>query len=226
VKLITYSLWGDNPVYTIGAIKNAKQAMEMLPDWTCRFYIADTVDSAIVRSLELFPNVQTEMRTEEPGSLGMFWRFEPAEDTSVSHMISRDTDCRFCAREVAAINEWVDSGEQFHIMRDHPYHGVPMLGGMWGCRGGSVPNIIRMMKEFNATDEKSQDQSFLWKHIHPLSLENCMVHDPFFTDTDFPITERPSDGVDFVGQCFDENDKPGGNWKHDLEVLEEALWQK
>ena len=53
-----------------------------------------------------------------------------------------------------------------------------------------------------------------------------MVHDPFFADTDFPITERPSDGVDFVGQCFDENDKPGGNWKHDLEVLEEALCQK
>jgi hypothetical protein len=38
-KIISYSLWGDLPLYTVGAISNAKQAKEIYPGWICRFYI-------------------------------------------------------------------------------------------------------------------------------------------------------------------------------------------
>ena len=38
-KIISFSLWGDIPTYTEGAIKNVQLAKEVFPDWICRFYI-------------------------------------------------------------------------------------------------------------------------------------------------------------------------------------------
>ena len=32
------------------------------------------------------------------------------------------------------MSEWVDSGKLVHVMRDHPYHTEPIMGGMWGCK--------------------------------------------------------------------------------------------
>ena len=63
----------------------------------------------------------------------MFWRFEPAGEEDVDVMISRDTDSRLNLREKFAVEEWLESDKGFHIMRDHPHHGYPVLGGMWGA---------------------------------------------------------------------------------------------
>ena len=38
-KVISFSLWGNNPTYNIGAIKNAELAKEFYPDFECWFYI-------------------------------------------------------------------------------------------------------------------------------------------------------------------------------------------
>ena len=38
MKLITFSLWGQDPKYLVGAIRNAELASEIYPDWICRFY--------------------------------------------------------------------------------------------------------------------------------------------------------------------------------------------
>jgi len=37
-KVISFSLWGDNPTYNIGAIKNAKLALDYYPDFECWFW--------------------------------------------------------------------------------------------------------------------------------------------------------------------------------------------
>ena len=37
-------------------------------------------------------------------------------------------------RENAAVAEWLESDLPFHSMRDNQYHGVEILGGMWGAR--------------------------------------------------------------------------------------------
>ena len=36
-KVISFSLWGDNPKYTIGAIKNAELIDTIYPGWIGRF---------------------------------------------------------------------------------------------------------------------------------------------------------------------------------------------
>ena len=48
-------------------------------------------------------------------------------------MVSRDLDSRFSAREAAAIKEWRENSTlPIHSMRDHPGHGIGMVGASWG----------------------------------------------------------------------------------------------
>ena len=51
MKIIAFSLWGDDPKYTFGAIKNASIAEELFPDWICRFYVGKSVPQSIPSQL-------------------------------------------------------------------------------------------------------------------------------------------------------------------------------
>ena len=84
------------------------------------------LDLCAVDSLSELPDL--------PSVFGMLWRFIPVLDPSVSVMVSRDLDSRLTSREQAAVEEWLESGLAFHVMRDNPYHDVEIPGGMWGAR--------------------------------------------------------------------------------------------
>ena len=68
------------------------------------------------------------------GMFGMVWRFLPLLDPSVEVVVSRDLDSRLTTREQAAVEDWLETGLTFHVMRDNPHHGTEILGGMWGAR--------------------------------------------------------------------------------------------
>lgn len=203
-KIIAFSLWGNNPKYTIGAIKNAQLALEIYPDWTCRFYTGSSVPLDIIEKLKMYTNTEViEMGTE--GSwVSMFWRFFPASEEDVDIMISRDADSRLSLREKAAVDEWIFSEKGFHIMRDHPWHGVPILGGMWGAKKGVIKDIKQMIENFTQEDVLGVDQTFLRGHIYPLIVENSIAHDEFFSGKSFPVKRE---GYEFVGDVFDCEDK-------------------
>ena len=55
-KLISFSLWGDNPTYTQGAIRNAELSKEIYPDWICRYYIGTSTPQSIIDKLISFDN--------------------------------------------------------------------------------------------------------------------------------------------------------------------------
>ena len=67
-------------------------------------------------------------------SLYDYGRYLPLLDPSVDVMVSRDLDSRPTTREQAAVEEWLNTGLAFHVMRDNPQHGTEILGGMWGAR--------------------------------------------------------------------------------------------
>ena len=198
-KLICFSLWGDNPTYTVGAIKNADLAKKHYPGWICRYYIADCVPKDIVD--EILSRDNTEIMYMGKGDwTAMFWRFLPASHSDCEMMLSRDTDSRLNSREAAAVNEWLDSGKAFHIMRDHPAHETEILGGMWGVRGDILANMEDMIKDSGL----EVDQNFLRNDVYPLIKNDCCVHDEYFERKPFPTKRKP--GL-FVGQAFDEYNK-------------------
>jgi len=184
-KVISFSLWGDKPGYVIGAILNADIAKEHWQDWTCRFYVAPTVPSGIIEELESRDNVEIIFMDEDESWNGMFWRFYPASDPSVDVAIFRDTDSMLHVRDKAAVDEWIASDKDVHIMRDNCQHGWTICGGLWGTKKGFLPNLKSMIED-NVLTQKEEfnkhgvDQIFLQYHIYPLAKERAFVHDDWF----------------------------------------------
>ncbi len=217
MKIIAFSLWGDNPKYTVGAIKNADIAEELFPDWTCRFYIGKSVPEDILNQLREKNNTQIVQMDEDGDWSGMFWRFHPCSEDDVDVVLSRDTDSRLTQREKDAIDEWLESDKGFHIMRDHPWHGTQILGGMWGCKKGTLTEMSSLIDSIQKGDFWQVDQIFLRDYIYPLVKDNAFVHDDFFEKKPFP-TKR--NNLEFIGEVYDENDNT--NEEH-REVLRSAL---
>lgn len=204
-KIISFSLWGQNPKYLVGALRNAELAASIYEDWICRYYIGTSVPRGLEFELEAFPNVEIVRRAEFGDWRGMYWRFEPASEDDVEVMISRDTDSRLSLREKAAVDAWLASDKGFHIMRDHPHHKFPVLGGMWGVKAGVLPRMKAMINEYSQQDEYGTDYKFFAEAVLPILNETTiMTHDEFFGGRQFPT---PRDGWEFVGQVFDENEK-------------------
>ena len=201
-KVISFSLWGDNPKYTIGAIENAKLAQEIYPGWDCYFFLGSSVTNTIQDRLLSIPNVVLFYKDHPGDWRGMFWRFETSYDLEVDVSIFRDTDSRLSLREKYAVDEWLSSDKTFHIMRDHPYHMFPILGGMWGYKKNNKYDMRNLLTSFNKTNRYGTDYEFFSNVLYPMIGEDKTVHDPLFDKKPFP-TERID--REFVGDVFDEN---------------------
>ena len=125
-KVISFSLWGNNPTYNIGEIKNVKLAKDAYPDFECWFYIhKESVPQEIVDTLYSFSNTKIIFKTGDLNNENCkprMWRYEAIDDLEVELVLSRDTDTRILLREKLAVDEWIQSNKLFHIMRDHPHH--------------------------------------------------------------------------------------------------------
>ena len=184
-KVISFSLWGDNANYVIGAVLNADIAKEQWKDWTCRFYIAPTVPDGIIEELKSRDNVEVVLMDEDESWNGMFWRFYPASDPEVDVAIFRDADSHLHIRDKAAVDEWIASDKDIHIMRDNCQHGWVICGGLWGTKRGGVPRLKYMIEdsdmlkreEFN---KHGVDQIFLQYELYPSIKSKAFVHDDWF----------------------------------------------
>ena len=216
MKVIAFSLWGDNPKYNVGAIKNAELAKVVYPGWVCRFYVGASVPQETIDVLEAFDNTEVVKKDDYDDWRGMYWRFLPASEPDVEVMLSRDTDSRLNTREAAAVEQWLNSDRTFHVMRDHPAHCIGILGGMWGAKKGAVPNMKELINEHLKDDIRwGIDQDFLCSIVEPLVRPNWMEHDAFYNISKrkfdkycrgFP-TPRDRKTMRFVGEPFDANDK-------------------
>ncbi len=221
-KIISYSIWGNNPVYWKGAIENIKLSSDIYPGWINRFYIDKNCDSDLINTI-VGDNVEvvlvetsllgeTYNGTYAHSHQGMFWRFLPAEDKDVDIFISRDCDCRLSNREYRAVQEWIESGEKFHIMRDHPYHQAPILGGMWGAKSEYLREIdfIQKIRDWSNLKMKyilGVDQDFLARVIYPIVYDNSLEHSEFNIKFLREVRKFPTERLEyeFVGDSFDEN---------------------
>ena len=208
-KVISFCLWGDDPKYCAGAIKNARLRDEVYPEWTCRFYIHKNVPKKYIEELNSIDLVETVILEGDADWKFTVERFKAIDDEGVECVIFRDTDSRLNSREAAAVEEWLSSDATLHLMRDHPRHGsFPILAGMWGLKKKKFPyNMANTIKDYEGKKVEEQyhyDQIFLASYIWPSLNSDCTTHDEFFTDNPFP---SPRSDNSFVGQSFNENEE-------------------
>lgn len=205
MKIISVSLWGQNPRYCEGALINAKIAKELFPDWQYRVYTGSSVPVECNKKLKDMNNVKVYDVDEMLRVFGAFWRFNAIFENNI--VILRDTDSRLLEREKKCIEEWIVSDKQFSIIRDHPRHfDFPILAGMWGVKGKINSNLKDTMKGYENNFQYGSDQYWLAHHIWPIAKENCMIHE-IGNDSWFSKQRKKEDPV-FVGQGYDENDTP------------------
>ena len=121
--------------------------------------------------------VRVLQRQAAEGSTGMFWRFEATAAPDADYVIFRDADSRLNVREKAAVDAWIKSGKSLHIMRDHDHHRCwPMLGGMWGIRGGVFDDICWDIDNWPRQHVKLDDMFFLADKVLPKFKDDCLQH--------------------------------------------------
>jgi len=207
-KVISYSLYGTAEKYLSGALRNVQQALELYPGWVPRFFVGQSVRQGLVDALRSSGAEVVRMEGGEDSS-AMFWRYRPFFDPEVSTVIVRDTDSRLSVREAQAVNEWIDSGRGFHIMRDHPAHFCAILGGLWGARTDSMAPLRAVFDQARPVGFYGEDQEFLQNNVYPRAKRDSLVHDSFFKFELFAKSfPTPRIGLEFAGEVFDENEQP------------------
>ena len=208
VNVISYSLWGDNPLYNVGIIKNCELKNKFFNDWEMWVYHDDTVP---LQTLEILKNNNVKLIPKKSdGFIKATWRFLPFSDKNVNFFISRDSDSRLSLRDKCAVDEWIESGKNFHVVRDHPVgHNWIMNAGMWGGKCGvikDIENLIFDFSKYSNIHDKFFDQYFLSHKIYPLINNSLFSHDEYFNyenDSTFIKRDRKEDDFAFIGECID-----------------------
>jgi len=144
-----------------------------------------------------------EVDSEE--TYGMFWRFYSMFESEDNISISRDSDSRISEREVRCLNEWLESGKKFSIIRDHERHyDWPMMGGMWGMKGKLNDEIYVLMQKYSKQHQYAIDQVFLRDVVWPIAKDNCKING--IKETEWMKSENCFDN--FIGQGYTYNDDP------------------
>jgi len=227
-NLISMSLYGDDPRYTIGAVRNAQRLPVVFPGWKLRFYYRDVLPQLLDRLRELGAEL-----TDVKGLSGvppMLWRMSALDDPLVDVLLSRDADSRLTDRDAADVNAWMmaSSRPSFHCIRDHPSHAAfAANGGLWGARRRQLVRLVSgqsitaLMANFG--DNYLDDMKFLEQHIwRPLSTQfqyEVYCHDSVSCDkwvgAHPSVTARQWPG-EHVGQVFDAWSRPR---QDDVDVL-------
>jgi hypothetical protein len=200
-NVISYSLWGTDSRYVDGALDNLKLAAEIYPGWQVRIYVDNSVDKD---QLKLIHDNGADIRlVKNPKGPfhGAFWRFLVNDDATVNNFMIRDIDARLNFREQSAVNEWLESGKSFHLMRDHPNHRYAIQAGMWGGKANTI-QIWPLVNQWNNYGYYSCDEHFLQQVFYPKIKDMCLVHDPNIENKPFPEHKPIYNGGTFVGQTF------------------------
>jgi len=208
LNIISYSLYGSLPKYLEGAVRNAEAIAESWPDWKARFYVGSSVPDKIREKLALLGAEIVPMDGPE-NPTAMFWRFQAFFDPHVSRVLIRDTDSRLTVRDKAAVDAWLASEKEFHIIRDHPFHQRPILGGLWG---GTPARLKKLQKELSGTSAKGfydEDQQVLAKIVYPKIKKHALIHDSFFWRELASVSiPHERNNYEFLGEAFDELEQP------------------
>ncbi|HEY2899209.1 MAG TPA: hypothetical protein VGL59_01450 [Polyangia bacterium] len=189
--LIAFGLWGGQALYVRGALENVRAAAQHYPGYRVRIYtddpmVLDQAASALsggaaadAAGFAAGAGTPLEVVVMPPnqGIRGMFWRFLAASDQQADPILFRDCDSRLNPREASAVRAWLGSGRRFHVMHDHPHHADwPMLGGMWGVRGGVVTDMEARIAAFGLWAQKPDDMHFLTAHVWPEARRDVVHH--------------------------------------------------
>ena len=197
--VVLYSMWGNNPKYN--PYQDIKKCEKLNWEW----YIHGSQN---LTHDEDYKKVS-----------GYFWRFmEYDRIKNFNYYLFRDTDSRITKREIKAVKEWIESGKTLHVMRDHPHHDWPMMGGMWGIKRVPGLNMTDLIMDWisknpypeyfgrkDKADGWMTDMFFLRDVIWEMFKHDCLQHDEMFGNKYGETRPFPAKrvGLEYVGESIE-----------------------
>jgi hypothetical protein len=225
-NVIAFSLFGRDSKYCEPAVLNVQEQPHVYPHWVCRFYVDGSVpDSVIARLAKGGAQIVLVAGAAAQGP-GPMWRLLALDDPLAHRVLFRDADSVLSRREAGAVEQWVSSGQRFHMMRDAGAHTELMLAGLWGVVAGSLPPLAQLMQRFLSAPLASRhfaDQHFLQQYVWPYARASLMQHDSVFGFMD--AAAFPSEkvlGEPNVGFC---EGFPVVTIRTDLPTGSEVAWE-
>jgi hypothetical protein len=202
--IICFSLFGTDPKYRRGMMQNVHALERVYPGWGLLIY-CDRINYDAMMQESLGDTVEVVLQHEHSqGMEGMAWRLLAALKPGVQALLFRDSDSLFTTREAEAVNDWLQSRYDTHIIRDHPYHQSPVMGGTLGVKGAALKflgSLVRDRLHSHRRTEYGDDQVFLSQEFYPKVRANALVHTNcvrYFPERTQPLpADRP--GETFVG---------------------------
>lgn len=197
-----------------------------MPDWECRFYYHNVTDLTL-SVLKRFDNVNLINLKQKTDMSYTLTRFLVLADPEVDVAIIRDVDARISAREIKAVEEWLESDLDFHIMKDHPIgHNYAISAGMFGVKNKALTVIQELLDDFFdsvkyvAIVDPGVDQKFLAEMVYPIIKDNVLIHSEHYDvelsgkseQRKFPTEDRYP--KNHIGAALDEND----NYRYEYDV--------
>lgn len=219
MKLISFSVWGNDPMYKLGMLENLKLKEYYYPEWEVIVYVAKNISGE--RWVQGCRNMGARiaiMPEEEQSWKMSLWRYLPCFDNWEA-VIIRDADSRFTLREKAAVDEWLQSNKTIHVMRDHPFHNEKIMGGMCGFKMNSLDQTIFNEHFANGQNERLIAERMLERVYEEKKSEIYfnVSHNAMEGEEWNPFIERKLG--EFVGEIFDQNNNR--HPEHYKQVLQE-----
>lgn len=175
---VSYCLYGDYARYSAGLF----QSLDILHN--NGFNVCVSIDdSAPIELIETLQNAGCQIipYQHQSTSQGMFERIKVYNHLSDYDVIFvRDADSIIFAHEIQFMHEFINSKFKLHVIRSHPAHDMPVMGGLFGYKPEVSTYLENSLvkKIFNKLKERSRyglDQTFLM-FVYQKFFKDTMVH--------------------------------------------------
>ena len=206
MKLFSFCIYGNNKKYTQGLVENLEIINRDFPEFYIWIYCGNNVPAEYIFKYRSFKNTKLILVNKADGSL-MVDRFFSIDSENVELCFVRDADSRINDRDKYCIKTFMSSNKLFHIIRDHPYHGMRIMGGMWGSYKlwFKIEELYLKWKlDKVSLTHYQNDQEFLRDIIYPLVKNVALIQTNYdhFGDEDLVKIDFPADGTNFVGNVL------------------------
>jgi hypothetical protein len=180
MKIISYTIFGEEQWYRNGLIKNIEIAKNLFSDWTVRVYISNKVEKEFIRKVSKYSNVELVIKNENYPFEGLLWRILPMEEGHDA-VIVRDCDTRLFQRDKNLVDDWMSDKFKYHICRDNPGSYNVMLAGLYGGKNSKliIEDKWHSWRKKYIQKKKNLflwDQDFLRRHVYPYIRHDLVVY--------------------------------------------------
>jgi len=176
--VLSTCLYGDSSSkgfkerYVDSVVRSKNHALEILPGWQYRVYMAPNISSDIIKRF-LREDFEVYIMNRIPnGNEGLLWRFYPAAEDLPFLSVDADDDIA----EKNRLEPFYPDHVKKWLLTDLPFFQkrlswvnlfVPISAGCWGGKGNCIPDIKQRIERYN-NEWFGADEAFLAKEIWPM----------------------------------------------------------